>query len=56
MPEEIVINISKMEIEDSLRVSDIKIPKIEILEIMGNLVISVASSRAVEPTETPAAK
>ena len=56
MPEEIVINISKMEIEDTLRVSDIKIPKIEILEIMGNLVISVVSSRTVEATETPAAK
>lgn len=56
MPEEIVIDISKMEIEDTLRVSDIKIPKIEILEIMGNLVISVASSRAVETTETPVAK
>jgi len=55
MPEEIVINISKMEIEDSLRISDIKIPNIEILEVMGNLVISVASTRAVEPT-TPGGK
>ncbi len=55
MPEEIVINISNMEIEDSLRVSDIKIPNIEILEVMGNLVISVASTRAVEPT-TPGGK
>ncbi len=56
MPEEIVINISKMEIEDSLRVSDIKIPNIEILEVMSNLVISVASTRAVEPTAVPGAK
>jgi len=55
MPEEIVINISKMEIEDSLRVSDIKIPNIEILEVMSNLVISVASTRAVEPV-TPGGK
>jgi len=56
MPEEIVINISKMEIEDSLRISDIKIPHIEILEVMGNLVIQVASTRAVEPTAVPGAK
>jgi large subunit ribosomal protein L25 len=55
MPEEIVINISAMEIEDSLRVADIKIPNIEILEVMSNLVISVASTRAVEPT-TPGGK
>jgi large subunit ribosomal protein L25 len=56
MPEEIVINISKMEIEDSLRISDIKIPHIEILEVMGNLVISVASTRSVEPAAVPGAK
>ena len=56
MPEEIVINISKMEIEDSLRVSDIKIPNIEVLEVMSNLVIQVASTRAVEPTAVPGAK
>ena len=55
MPEEIVINISEMEIEDSLRISDIKIPKIEILEVVGNLVIQVASTRAVEPV-VPGAK
>lgn len=55
MPEEIVINISKMEIEDSIRISDIKIPNIEVLEVMSNLVISVASTRAVEPT-TPGGK
>lgn len=55
MPEEIVLNISKMDIEDTLRISDIKIPNIEILEVMGNLVLHVASTRAVEPT-TPAGK
>jgi len=55
MPEEIAISISKLEIEDTIRISDIKIPNIEILEVMGNLVISVASTRAVEPT-TPGGK
>jgi large subunit ribosomal protein L25 len=55
MPEEIVLNISKMDIEDTLRISDIKIPNIEILEVMGNLVLHVASTRAVEPT-TPGGK
>ena len=55
MPEEIVINISAMEIEDSLRISDLKIPNIEILEVKGNLLIQVASTRAVEPV-VPGAK
>ncbi len=52
MPEEIVINISKMEIEDTVRISDIKIPNIEILEVKGNLVVTIASSRAVDTTAT----
>jgi len=55
MPEEVVINISKMEIEDTIRISDIKIPNIEILEVPGKMVVTVASTRAVEPT-TPGAK
>lgn len=55
MPEEIVLNISNMDIEDTLRISDIKIPNIEILEVMSNLVLHVASTRAVEPT-TPGGK
>ncbi len=55
MPEEIVINISKLEIDDVIRISDIKIPNIEILEVQANLVVTVASTRAVEPT-TPGGK
>jgi large subunit ribosomal protein L25 len=55
MPEQITINISKMEIEDTIRVSDLKIPKIELLEVPGKMVISVASTRAVEPV-VPGAK
>jgi hypothetical protein len=55
MPEEVIINISKMEIEDVVRISDIKIPHIEILEVQANMVITVASTRAVEPT-TPGGK
>ena len=55
MPEEVVINISNLEIEDTIRISDIKIPHIEILEVQSNLVVSVASTRAVEPT-TPGGK
>lgn len=50
MPEEITLNISKMEIEDTIRISDIKIPNIEVLEVPGKMVVSVASTRAVEPT------
>jgi large subunit ribosomal protein L25 len=55
MPEEVSISISNMEIEDVVRISDIKIPHIEILEVMSNLVLTVASTRAVEPT-TPGGK
>ena len=56
MPEEIVISISKLEIEDTIKMSDIKIPNIEILEVMSNLVVTVASTRAVEPAATPGGK
>jgi len=55
MPEEVVINISSLEINDVIKISDVKIPNIEILEVMTNSVISVASTRAVEPT-TPGGK
>ena len=55
MPEVVTINISKLEIEDTIRISDIKIPNIEILEVPSNLVITIASTRAVEPT-TPGGK
>jgi len=44
-----------MEIEDTIRVSDLKIPNIELLEVPGKMVISVASTRAVEPV-VPGAK
>jgi large subunit ribosomal protein L25 len=53
MPEEVAISISNMEIEDVIRISDIKIPNIEILEVQANMVVTVASTRAVEPTATP---
>jgi large subunit ribosomal protein L25 len=56
MPEEITVNISKMEIEDTIRVSDLKIPNIEILEVPGKMVITVASTRAVDPVAVPGAK
>jgi len=55
MPEEIKIRISKLEIDNTIQVSDIVIPNIEILEVPANLVITVASTRAVEPT-TPGGK
>jgi large subunit ribosomal protein L25 len=55
MPEEIVISISKLDIEDIIRISDVKIPHVEIMEGMNNLVLTVASTRAVEPT-TPGGK
>jgi len=49
MPEEIKINITNMEINDVVKVSDIKIPNIQLLDVPNNMVVSVASTRAVEP-------
>jgi len=55
MPEVVTVNISKLEIEDTIRISDIKIPNIELMDVPSNLVVTVASTRAVEPT-TPGGK
>ena len=49
IPEEITVDISQLEINDTVKVADIKMPHVEILDNASNLVLSIASTRAVEP-------
>lgn len=50
IPDEIVINISKLEINDIIKVADIQIPNLQMLDVPSKMVVSVVSTRAVEPT------
>jgi large subunit ribosomal protein L25 len=50
MPEEVVVNISKLDINDVIKIGDIRIPEIQLLDPQNNMVVTVASTRAVEPT------
>ena len=45
MPENVTIDISQMEIGDSVQVKDIKIDNLELLDIPNNVVVSVKTSR-----------
>jgi len=45
IPEDLVIDISKMEIGDSVQVKDIKIDNLELLDIPSSVVVSVKTSR-----------
>jgi len=49
IPDEITINITDLDINDTVKVSDIKVPNVEILDPVTALVLSIASTRAVEP-------
>lgn len=50
MPEVVTLNISNMDINDTMKVSDIQIPNVQLLDLPSKLVLSVVSTRAVEPT------
>ena len=50
MPEVVTLNISKLDINDTLKISDIQIPNVQLLDVPSKLVLSVISTRAVEPT------
>ncbi len=49
MPEEINIDITELDINDALQVSDVKVDNIQMLDIPTATIISIASTRAVEP-------
>ncbi len=48
VPESIAINISNLEINEMIRISDLTVENLEIMENPGNVVVSVASTRNVE--------
>lgn len=48
MPEEAVVNISELDINDTIKVEDIKIKNVQLLDIPSSVVVTVTSTRAVE--------
>lgn len=48
LPDEIAINITELDINDTIKVSDIKIDHVHMLDIPTSTVVSIASTRAVE--------
>ncbi|MDD3331186.1 MAG: 50S ribosomal protein L25 [Bacteroidales bacterium] len=51
IPENIKLNISKLNILDSIKVEDVKVANIDIVEIPSKVLVSVLSSRSVEVSE-----
>ena len=51
LPEKIEIDISPLDINDTIKVSDIQLSNITIMENPGAIIASVASTRNVEPTQ-----
>jgi len=49
IPEAITLNISNLDINDVMKVSDIQIPNVQLLDVPSKMVLSVISTRAVEP-------
>lgn len=54
IPENIKLNISKLNILDSIKVEDVKVANIDIVEIPSKVLVSVLSSRSVEVSEESA--
>ncbi|HPG32387.1 MAG: 50S ribosomal protein L25 [Lentimicrobiaceae bacterium] len=48
LPDEIEINIGKLEINQSIRVSDLKVENVQFLDIPSSVVVTVISTRNVE--------
>lgn len=53
LPDEIEVSISELNINQSIKVSDIKIDHVEFLDIPSAVVVSVASTRNVETPAVP---
>lgn len=56
MPERIIASISELDIEQSIKISDLKSDKFELMHPERNVVISVVSTRSVVSEETTPAK
>jgi large subunit ribosomal protein L25 len=55
MPEHVIIDVAALDIGSTIKVKDVKIPGISILEQPGTPIASVSRTRVVEPTEAEAA-
>jgi len=53
LPDEILIDITELEINDIIKVGDIQIDHVQMLDIATSTVVSIASTRAVEGTPEP---
>ena len=53
LPDEILIDITELDINDMIKVGDIKIDHVQMLDIATSTVVSIASTRAVEGTPEP---
>lgn len=53
LPDQIEVNISKLDIGQSVRVSDLKLKNVEFLDIPSAIVVSVVSTRNVEAPVVP---
>ncbi|HPT15103.1 MAG TPA: 50S ribosomal protein L25 [Bacteroidales bacterium] len=50
LPDEIAIDITELDINESIKVSDVTLENVQMLDIPTSTIVSVASTRAVEPT------
>lgn len=50
LPDEITINIAELDINDTIKVSDVKVDHVQMLDIPTSTIVSIASTRAVEAT------
>jgi large subunit ribosomal protein L25 len=50
LPEEIAIDITELDINDIVKVSDVKLDHVQMLDILNSTVVSVETTRAVEST------
>lgn len=53
LPDEIEVSISKLDLLQSIRVTDLSLPKVELLDLPSAIVLSVVATRNLE-AETPA--
>ena len=51
IPNEIILNISDLDINDTIKVGDIKIENLHFMDLASNVVVSIASTRAVVAEE-----
>ncbi len=49
IPENVTVDISALDINDMIRISELQVEQLEIMENPGTVVVSVASTRNVEP-------